>query len=30
LALFVPCVRADHTDDTFAANHFTILAKLLN
>ena len=30
LALFVPGVGADHTNDAFAANNFTIFAKLLN
>jgi hypothetical protein len=30
LPLFVAGVRTDHPDDTFAANDFAILAKLLN
>jgi hypothetical protein len=30
LALFVARVRANHTDNAFAANNLAVLAKLLN
>jgi len=30
LALLVPCVGADHSHDTFAANDFAISADFLN